>query len=377
MRDIGFRSLEFYGFLVREEKGAWGALEIGLETKSQLTRFLTTTPSYRRPRPPPPNNQNKTLSLSLYAASASAPPDAAAGAAASKQQQQQQEEQSRLAATARALLESDLSASLGLFPAVEETVFSFSAEAEAEEAAEGPSSLAEGAEALKSSSSSSSGDLSHRRSSSRRLRRRRALSGLTNFSSIISDDDIILPDDALVQKILSKDATVEKNLVAGLANLTRSGAFKEMLRAELQALAHAPERVWSGARAAGNATKAAWSYEKTVKMNGTNSALAQQQKETVARAVFRVLAVPRDLGEFGGGGEEKKKSEKKKKKKLARAPATLESADQGLATIDSTSIATRLSFFDFEFSTELKNNERCSIDCLLRKRRSRKNAKAE
>ena len=93
--------------------------------------------------------------------------------------------------------------------------------------------------------------------------------------------------------------------MAGLANLTRSGAFKEMLRAELQALAHAPERVWSGARAAGNATKAAWSYEKTVKMNGTNSALAQQQKETVARAVFRVLAVPRDLGEFGGGGEDK------------------------------------------------------------------------
>ena len=50
-----------------------------------------------------------------------------------------------------------------------------------------------------------------------------------NSSSIISEDDIILPDDALVRKILSKDATVEKNLVAGLANLTRSGVFKEMI----------------------------------------------------------------------------------------------------------------------------------------------------
>ena len=80
-----------------------------------------------------------------------------------------------------------------------------------------------------------------------------------------------------------------------------------MLRAELQALSHAPERAWSGARAAGNATKAAWSYEKTAKLNGTNSALAQQQKETVARAVFRVLAVPRDLGEFGMGRRRKRR----------------------------------------------------------------------
>ena len=119
-----------------------------------------------------------------------------------------------------------------------------------------------------------------------------------NSASIISEDDIILPDDALVRKILSKDATVEKNLVAGLANLTRSGVFKEMLRAELRALSETPVRVYNSARAAGNATKAAWSYEKTVKLNGTNSALAQQQRETVARAVFRVLAVPRDLGEF-------------------------------------------------------------------------------
>ena len=65
-------------------------------------------------------------------------------------------------------------------------------------------------------------------------------------------------------------------------------------------------RVYNGARAAGNATKAAWSYEKTVKLNGTNSALAQQQRETVARAVFRVLAVPRDLGEFWEEGEGKR-----------------------------------------------------------------------
>ena len=127
-----------------------------------------------------------------------------------------------------------------------------------------------------------------------------------NSSSIISEDDIILPDDALVRKILSKDATVEKNLVAGLANLTRSGVFKEMLRAELRALSETPVRVYNGARAAGNATKAAWSYEKTVKLNGTNSALAQQQRETVARAVFRVLAVPRDLGEFWEEGEGKR-----------------------------------------------------------------------
>ena len=152
-------------------------------------------------------------------------------------------------------------------------------------------------EALRKSSGKS------RRAASRR--RSRALSGL-NYSSIISDDDIILPDDALVRKILSKNATVEKNLVAGLANLTRSGAFKEMLRAELQALSRAPERAYNGARAAGNATKAAWSYEKTAKLNGASSALAQQQKETVARAVFRVLAVPRDLGKCGGRRREER-----------------------------------------------------------------------
>jgi len=141
---------------------------------------------------------------------------------------------------------------------------------------------------------------------------------------VFAEDDVILPDDALVRKILSKDATVEKNLIAGLANLTRSGAFKEMLRAELGALSHTPERVYNGVRAAGNATKAAWSYEATAKLakvNGGNSsaavaasALAQQQKETVARAVFRVLAVPRDLGEgvLGGRrGREKRKRERK------------------------------------------------------------------
>ena len=176
-------------------------------------------------------------------------------------------------------------------------MFSFSAEAGAEdkdEAADASSSisLAEDAVARKSSSSGS-----RKSASPSRRSRRRGLSGLTNFSSIISDDDIILPDDALVRKILSKDATVEKNLMAGLATPTRSGAYKEMLRAELGALARAPERAWSSARAAGNATKAAWNYEKTAKLNGTSSALAQQQKETVARAVFRVLAVPRDLGE--------------------------------------------------------------------------------
>ena len=99
---------------------------------------------------------------------------------------------------------------------------------------------------------------------------------------------------------------IEKNLIAGLANLTRSGAFKEMLRAELQALSHAPERAYSNARAAGNATKAAFAYDyanAVAKFSGNNSSavttsmLAQQQKETVGRAVFKVLAVPRDLGE--------------------------------------------------------------------------------
>ena len=235
----------------------------------------------RRRRPRQPSTHKKTI----FAASASAP-DASA---ASRQQQLllQQQEQTRLAATARLLLETDLSSSLGLLPAVEEEVFPPSSERGGEVFAS--SSLAEGAEALKPSP----GKPSPRR------RRRRGLSGLTNFSAIvISEDDIKLPDDALVRKIMSKDATVEKNLVAGLANLTRSGAFKEMLKAELQALARSPERVYNGARAAGNATKAAWNYEKTVKLNGTNSAMAQQQKETVARAVFRVLAVPRDLGEL-------------------------------------------------------------------------------
>ena len=305
------------------------------------------------------------------ASSSASAPDAAAS----------KEQRSHLAAAARALLETDLSASLGLFPAVDERVFSPASAAALLEEAEGGggggggssseaalagalSSLAaegdDAEESLRRKSTAAAAAAAELRRSSRRSRsRRRALSGLLpplNRSSIISEDDVILPDDALVRKILSKDAAVERNLVAGLANLTRSGAFKEMLRAELQALSQTPRRVADGARAAGNATKAAWSYGTTVKLNGTNSALAQQQRETVARAVFRVLAVPRDVGEFGSGGGGRR--EKKIVRARERQPS-IGKKKKGLAAKQAQSLE-QLHPLELGFSTLTKRSETCA-----------------
>lgn len=192
---------------------------------------------------------------------------------------------------------------LGLFAAVEERVFSSasskpSSPPPSESASPTLSSLAERLESNsddgEGAASSSSSSSFHLRRRSRR-RRSRALSGLVNVSSIISEDDIILPDSALVAKILSKNATVEKNLVAGLANLTRRGALKDMIVEEFRALRKTPQWALNSAGETINATKAAFAYPSTAKLQGANSALAQQQKETVARAVFRVLLPARDV----------------------------------------------------------------------------------